>query len=311
MVFVKQQEVLTLKKIETPALYFYGLHVLLFVSLVGVTLWFTGREVAFNQLFQQENKIITVGHRGASGYAPECTLASYSLAVKLQADYIEIDLQMTKDGEIIAMHDEKVNRTTNGSGWIKNMTLAEIKALDAGSWFNDKHQIYARDEYVDEKVPTLREIFETFGKDTHYMLETKSPEENPGLEEKMWALVEEFGLRNQIAIQSFSKDSLKKIRSWDPEVILFQLLWYNRAAHISNSLLTEIKGYANGIGANFLRINENYVHKVRNEGLLLYAYSVNYQVNMDKAMKWEVDGVHTDYPDRFMEVLEEFYTFQE
>jgi glycerophosphoryl diester phosphodiesterase len=300
-----------LKKIETPAIYFYGLHVLLLVSLVGVTLWFTGREVAFNQLFQQENKIISVGHRGASGYAPECTLASYSLAVKLQADYIEIDLQMTKDGEIIAMHDEKVNRTTNGSGWIKNMTLDEIKALDAGSWFNDKHQNYARDEYVDEKVPTLREIFETFGKDTHYMLETKSPEENPGLEEKMWALVEEFGLRNQIAIQSFSKDSLKKIRSWDPEVILFQLLWYNRAAHISNSLLTEIKGYANGIGANFLRINENYVHKVRNEGLLLYAYSVNYQVNMDKAMKWGVDGVHTDYPDRFKEVIEEFYTFQE
>lgn len=294
-----------MKKMEMPSLYFYGIHVLLIVSLVGVMLWFTGNEVAF-KLFPQGKKVITVGHRGASGYAPECTLASYRMGIRMNTDYIEIDLQMTKDSEIIAMHDETVNRTTNGRGWIKNMTLAEIKELDAGSWFNDKHPIYARDEYVNEKVPTLREIFESFGKETRYMLETKTPEDNPGLEEKMWMLIEEFGLRDHVAIQSFSQESLKKIRSWDQEVILFQLLWYSRAAHISDSSLTEIKGYANGISANFLRINENFVNKVRNAGLLMYPYTVNYQVNMDKVMKWGVDGVHTDYPDRFTEVnLEE------
>ncbi|WP_239616720.1 glycerophosphodiester phosphodiesterase [Cohnella mopanensis] len=294
-----------LKPMEIPRLYFYAMHFFLLLSLTGVVLWLTGNEAPLNKVLSKESEIMTVAHRGASGYAPESTLSSYRMGLRMNADYIEIDLQLTKDGEIIALHDETVNRTTNGSGWVKNMTLAEIKALDAGTWFNVKHQIYARQEYANEKIPTLREIFEAFGKDAHYMLETKSPAENPGLEEKMWALVEEFDLVDHVAVQSFSKESLQKIRAWNKDIVLFQLLWYNRPASISESFLAEIGGYANGVGANFLRINENYVHKVKEAGLLMYVYTVNYQVNMDKALRWGVDGVHTDYPDRFKEVIEE------
>ncbi|QJD83151.1 glycerophosphodiester phosphodiesterase [Cohnella herbarum] len=294
-----------LKPMEVPRLYFYAMNVLLLFSVVGLILWVADNEDVLDHVFSKEEKIVTVAHRGASGYAPESTLASYRLGIRMNADYIEIDLQETLDGELIAMHDETVNRTTNGSGRVKSLSLDEIKSLDAGSWFNEKHQIYAREEYVNEKVPTLREIFEAFGKDTRYMLEVKSPEENPGLEEKMWALVTEFDLADHIAVQSFSKESLLKIREWDTDVPLFQLLWYSRPAYISDTRLQEISGYANGIGVNFLRINESFVHKVKNAGLLMYPYTVNYQLNMDKALKWGVDGVHTDYPDRFKEVIEE------
>jgi len=295
-----------LKKVEVPKYYFYTLHLFLLVSLIALIIWFTGSDISLHALFNKDVKIATVAHRGASGYAPESTLASYRMGIRMKADYIELDLQLTKDGELIVMHDETVNRTTNGKGYVNQMTLAELKSLDAGSWFNDKHQIYAREEYVNEKVPTLREIFDEFGKSTRYMLETKSPADNPGLEEKMWALVEEYGLADNIAVQSFSKESLKKIREWDKKVPLFQLLWYNRPASISHTFLTEISSYATGIGANFLQIDENYVHKVKNAGLLIYPYTVNYQLNMDTALKWGVDGVHTDYPDRFNEVIEEF-----
>ncbi|QMV39969.1 glycerophosphodiester phosphodiesterase [Cohnella cholangitidis] len=294
-----------LKPMEIPRLYFYVMHVFLLLSIAGFIIWLTGNDSSLRRAFSSESKIATVAHRGASGYAPESTLAAYRLGIRMKADYIEIDLQETKDGELIALHDETVNRTTNGSGRVKNMTLAEIKALDAGSWFNEKHEIYAREEYVNEKIPTLREIFEAFGKGTNYMLETKSPDENPGMEEKMWALVEEFDLIDHVAVQSFSQESLIKIREWNKDIPLFQLLWYNRPAYISDAFLAEIGSYANGVGANFLRIDESYVHKVKNAGLLMYPYTVNYQVNMDKALRWGVDGVHTDYPDRFKEVIEE------
>jgi len=86
-----------------------------------------------------DNKTLNVAHRGASGYAPEHTLLSYELGESMKGDYIEIDLQMTKDGELIAMHDETLDRTTNGTGLVKDYTLEEIKQLDAGSWFNEKY----------------------------------------------------------------------------------------------------------------------------------------------------------------------------
>ncbi len=102
------------------------------------------------------NKILNVAHRGASGNAPEHTLLAYKLGQQMKGDYIEIDLQMTKDGELIAMHDETLERTTNGTGHVKDFTLAEIKQLDAGSWFNEKYPEYAKPEYFGLKVPTFR-----------------------------------------------------------------------------------------------------------------------------------------------------------
>ncbi|MFC5530214.1 glycerophosphodiester phosphodiesterase [Cohnella yongneupensis] len=248
----------------------------------------------------------TIGHRGASGYAPESTLAAYWLGVGMNVDYLELDLQMTKDGEIVVMHDPTVNRTTNGKGAIRRMTLAEIKALDAGSWFNEKYPMFAREEFKYEKVPTLREVFEQIGDRTMYMLETKSPDDNPGLEEKMWALVQEFKLTDRIAVQSFSKKSLRKIREWNSDVKLFQLLWYNHPSTISREKINDIKRYANGIGPNFGKIDEAYVRKVKKAGLLIYPYTVNFHGNMEKAMRWGVDGIHTDYPERFREVVERY-----
>ena len=117
--------------------------------------------------------IENVSHRGASGYAPEHTITSYQMGEKMHGDYIEIDLQMTKDGQLIAMHDEKVDRTTDGTGSVKEYTLNEIKELDAGSWFNEKYPESAKGEYVGLQVPTLEEIFQKFGKNASYYIETK------------------------------------------------------------------------------------------------------------------------------------------
>src|SRR5690625_6303166 len=106
------------------------------------------------------NRILNVAHRGASGHAPEHTLPAYQLGEQMHADYIEIDLQMTKDGVLIAMHDETVDRTTNGTGAVKDFTLAEIKQLDAGSWFNTMYPDQAEQANVEIEVPYLVEVFD-------------------------------------------------------------------------------------------------------------------------------------------------------
>jgi glycerophosphoryl diester phosphodiesterase len=290
-----------LKKAEAPRSYLFVIHALPFILLMALIVGRTEKETAFNRSIRTGT---IIAHRGASGYAPENTLSSYRAGVLMNADYVEIDVQMSKDGELIAMHDKTVNRTTNGTGFVNRKTLSELKALDAGSWFNHKHPNDAHNEYINQKVPTLREVFETFGKTTRYMLETKWPDENPGLEEKTWALVEEFGLIDRVAIQSFSKESLLKFRQWNRNITLFQLLWYSKSASISDSKLEEISGYANGVGANFYRINEKYIHKVKRAGLLFYPYTINRHVHMEKALKWGADGIYTDNPDRFVNAAE-------
>ncbi len=121
------------------------------------------------------NKILNIAHRGASGHAPEHTLSAYELGQRMKGDYIEIDLQMTKDGRLIAMHDETLDRTTNGTGPVKDHTLKEIKKLDAGSWFNKKYPESAKDEYAGLKVPTLEEVIQKFGRNAAIILKQNRP----------------------------------------------------------------------------------------------------------------------------------------
>jgi glycerophosphoryl diester phosphodiesterase len=265
-----------------------------------------------SSLPSSEVKIMNVSHRGASGYAPEHTITAYKMGEQMKGNYIEIDLQMTKDGELIAMHDETVDRTTNGTGLVKNMTLEEIKQLDAGTWFNERYPQYAKKEYEGLQVPTLEEVFQTFGRGADYYIETKSPEVYPGMEEKLLELLEEYkltgvnGRSSHVIIQSFSRESLLKIHDMDPKIPLVQLLWYDSAATITDSELESIKQYAIGVGPNFGQIDEEYVKAVRAEGLLMHPYTINDKVQMRKALDWGVTGVFTNFPDLFDEVLKEY-----
>ncbi|MFC3884889.1 glycerophosphodiester phosphodiesterase [Bacillus songklensis] len=271
-----------------------------------------GTTSAQPELSSPETKIITAAHRGASGYAPEHTLLSYEMGEKMKGDYIEVDLQMTKDGELIAMHDETVDRTTNGTGLVKDMTLEEIKKLDAGSWFNERYPQYAKPEYAGLQVPTLEEIFKKFGRGAQYYIETKSPGVYPGMEEKLLELLEKYkltgenGCSSHVLIQSFSPESLKKVHEMNPSLPLVQLLWYDAPASISDVELEDIKQYAIGVGPNFAKIDQAYVQKVRDHHLLIHPYTINEKEEMRKALEWGVTGVFTNFPDRFNEVIQEY-----
>ncbi|KEK23430.1 glycerophosphodiester phosphodiesterase [Bacillus gaemokensis] len=259
------------------------------------------------------DKVLTIAHRGASAYAPEHTIPAYKLGQQLKGDYIEIDLQMTKDGHLIAMHDETLNRTTNGSGRIKDHTLEEIKSLDASSFFNKKHPNLAKSEFKDVKVPTLEEIIEMFGRDARYYIETKSPKDYPGMEEKLLEVLSRYQLsdptlvKEKIIIQSFSKESLKKIYSLNSNIPLVQLLTYKKAKRVTNAELEDYKSYCIGLGMNYAAVDATFVQKVHNQGLEVHPFTVDKTEDMKKLIEWGVNGMFTNYPDRLQRVISTFY----
>ena len=228
----------------------------------------------------------------------------------MKGDYIEIDVQMTKDGDLIVMHDETVDRTTNGTGRVKDLTLEEIKALAAGSWFNEAYPEYAKPEYVGLKVPTLEEVFKKFRKGSKYYIETKSPHFYPGVEEKLVEMLDRYGLthkeslkKRQVIIQSFSRESLLKVRRLNPDIPLVQLYDAQASANITDEELREVKKYAIGIGPNYQRIDRDVVKRVHKYGLEINPYTVNSKEDMRRLIDWGVDGIITNHPDWLHQVL--------
>ena len=150
-------------------------------------------------------------HRGASGYAPENTLEAFELAAKMGADGVELDVQMTKDGEIVVAHDEGLSRVSNGFGLIHDMTLAQLKKL----YFNKTHPEYAR-----ATIPTLREVYELL-KPTGLRVNTELKNLRPiydDFEEKCVKIAYETGMTDRVMYSSFNYKSLARIKQLDPSI---------------------------------------------------------------------------------------------
>lgn len=288
------KKVIEMKRKNT--IFFIGFFILVFVLVAA----FLNQEDT-NKLNQ--NEFLIIGHRGASGYAPEHTMESYRLAKDMGADYLEIDLQETKDGVLVAMHDNNVDRTTNKTGLVKEYTISDLKKLDAGSWFNEENPSKAKQQYKGLEVPALEEIFNEFGNQENYYIEIKSPEENKGIEKKLIALLEKYHLigdhssNGKVIIQSFSKESLKKISKEYEDIPLIQLFSYENSATITKQELEEVKQYAIGIGINYSQLNEEYGKRVLEADLLLHPYTVNSKEEVTNAREKGATGVFTDYID--------------
>ena len=257
--------------------------------------------------------VLAIGHRGASGYAPEHTIASYDLALELGADYLEQDLQLTKDGVLVALHDPTLDRTARGPaencrGLVIEKTLAQIKTCDVGSWFNAAFPQYARAEYVGLRIPTLKDIFQRYRHRTNYYIETKNPEDAPGMEEKLLQLLDQYQLRgnavrrNQVLIQSFSDASLRKIHGLDPELPLIQLFTNLGSANI-RALLDQVKIYAVGIGPSKASVDAALVDAAHARCLDVHPYTVNETSEMAALIAIGVDGMFTNFLDRLNALL--------
>jgi glycerophosphoryl diester phosphodiesterase len=260
-----------------------------------------------------DGPVLNIGHRGASAYAPEHTLASYDLALEQGADYVEIDLQMTADGVLVAMHDKTLNRTADAPegvperycrGLVSKKTLEQIKMCDVGSWFGA--------EYAGQQIPTLEEIFQRYGTSVNYYIETKNPDAAPGMEEELVRLLEKYGLIPaegpaetdswQVLIQSFSAESLMKIHELEPKLPLIQLYWAGTSKSIQRDL-DAVSEYAVGIGPYKKDVDAALVEAAHEHCLAVHPYTVNTVEEMEALIALGVDGMFTNNPDLLDEVL--------
>lgn len=244
-------------------------------------------------------QFLSIAHRGASGHAPEHTIAAYDRALELKADFIEQDLQLTKDGVLVALHDPTLDRTARGdaancTGRVIEKTLAQIKTCDVGVWFNEAHPQYARSEYVGLRIPTLDEVFQRYGRRTRYYIETKNPDDAPGMEEKLLALLATHRLdsASRVLIQSFSAASLRKIHALAPSLPLVQLLGGDRPDFAA------IKTYAIGVGPSKGAVDSAYVADAHAQCLVVHPYTVNDAREMSSLIALGVDGMFTNFLDR-------------
>jgi glycerophosphoryl diester phosphodiesterase len=262
-----------------------------------------------------DGPVLNIGHRGASAYAPEHTFAAYDLALDQGADYIEIDLQMTADGVLVALHDKTLNRTADAPegvperycrGLVSKKTLEQIKMCDAGSWFGPEYA--GLEEPL--RIPTLEEIFQRYGTSVNYYIETKNPDAAPGMEEELLRLLGEYGLipdpteppNWQVLIQSFSAESLMKIHELEPSLPLIQLYWAGTSKSIQRDL-DAVSEYAVGIGPYKKDVDAALVEAAHEHCLAVHPYTVNTVEEMEALIALGVDGMFTNNPDLLDVVL--------
>jgi glycerophosphoryl diester phosphodiesterase len=237
--------------------------------------------------------VAIIAHRGASGHAPEHTFAAYDRAVAMGADYLEQDLHVTADGHLVVLHDDTLDRTTDGSGRVEEHTLADVRALDAGAWFAP--------EFAGERVPTLDAVLARYGHGQRYYIETKAPD----IEERLVALLDRHGLldagRWQVLIQSFEPTHLRRIRELEPRLPLIQLVGLRDPSLLDH--LDEISAYAAGIGPSRALLDARILAAAHARGLAVHPYTYETDEDHAAAVALGVDGAFTNFPDRFATVL--------
>jgi glycerophosphoryl diester phosphodiesterase len=239
-----------------------------------------------------EHAIMVIGHRGAAGEAPENTLTSFQLAVEQGADAIELDIHLSKDGEIIVCHDASIERTTNGLGLIKNLTAAEIKRFDAGAWFSPR--------FSGQTIPLLTEVLDLVPEHIWINIEIKSDYQG----QTVLKLVELLRIRkrlDKIVISSFDHDCLKRLKTLEPRTkigLLYGNAISNPVAYVK-SLGVEVYS----LHPSFKLIQRMNMQQIQAAGLQIYPYTINKEKDYSSMIQSGVSGIITDFPAKLVKFL--------
>ena len=232
--------------------------------------------------------MLAIAHRGASGYAPENTLAAFRRAVSQGVTFIETDLHLTRDAHFVAIHDETLERTTNGHGPVQQLTLAETRRLDAGSWFAS--------EFIGERIPTLEEILEFARKhDVVFYLEIK-PGAFWGGEHALVSALRSSAEIARVVVISFEPAILASLRSIEPTLMTGLLF----DGHITKPFEKAAEIGARQIAIRGDLVTPNFLQEARSRDLQVICWTVNSPAHMRLLMSAGVDGIMSDYPDRLL-----------
>ena len=232
-------------------------------------------------------------HRGSSGTHPENTLASFREAAKLAVHGVEFDVHMTKDDQLVVIHDERIDRTSNGTGFIKDMTFEELRQFDYGSWFSS--------DYRREVIPTLEEVLEVFT-NTHHKINIELKSDvfpYDGMVEKVISLVMSLELQSRVILSSFDHEAIRLVKKLAPDI--------ETGALFMESLVTPHE-YLKSIPADALHVFmpaaiRSGARNAMDNGLAVRAFTVNVEMYADLLKLNGVSAIFTDYPQKMFDYL--------
>lgn len=240
-----------------------------------------------------QSRTLVFGHRGASGYAPMNTLPAFELAADMGADGIELDVWLSRDDELVILHDATVDHTTDGTGYIYDKTLAELKALSASYKFADA--------YPDAKIPTLDEVFDTVGHRLLINVEIKADVNmRSGTEQAVADCIARHGLEARVIISSFSAQVLQTFRAVKPDVPI-GFLFDAETPSMEWELLSGLPHEA--LHPHYPLIEPLFMERAKAGGYRVNVWTVNDLARAIALAHLGVDAVIGDYPDRLLSVL--------
>ena len=234
-----------------------------------------------------------IAHRGASGHAPENTLAAFERAVQLGAGFIETDLHLTRDAQFVAIHDATLERTTNGRGAVRDFTLRELRRLDAGKWFDR--------DYMGQRIPTLDEILEFARKnDVIFYLEVKY-DAAWGMHHSLMAALQKVENAARTIVISFDQTTLAALRRVDASIMMGLLADESGKDYVKDAL---------ELGARQLcpqasLVTQELVERAHGADLQVATWTVDDAKEMRRLIAAGVDGIMTNFPDRLRAVIED------
>ncbi len=235
------------------------------------------------------DRFFCCAHRGASGHAPENTLAAFRLAMEMGAEMCELDVQQTADDRLVVMHDDTLERTTNGIGNLWEMTLAELQKYDAGSWFGAR--------FAGEKMPAFEEVVALVRGKMQLNIEVKMHGHERNIESLLVGAIRREKLENECVVTSFDWKAVERIKTLAPDLKVGCIFgWKQFSAEVFETPVDLLSAHYSLIDAAFLA-------RARAAGKKVHVWTVNYKWLMRRLLKLGVDGIITNYPERLREVM--------
>jgi glycerophosphoryl diester phosphodiesterase len=283
---------------------------LLLGALAGVLAGlFLGRRGAqYSLALKPKGWPINIAHRGGAGIAPENTLEGFREGLRVGAGVLELDVHTTADGHVVVIHDPAVDRTTDGTGEVREMTLAEIKRLDAGYHFTrDEGGTFPfRGEGI--RIPTLEEVYDEF---TEVPINVEIKGERPGIEEAVWRIIEEAGAEDRTLVVSEATPTIRRFRevsggrvataSSSAEMISFYLLGRLGLSRSARPRYQALQGPETYRGLRI--VTPGFIRAAHELGLRIDVWTIDSEADMRRLLGYGVDGIMTDRPDVLAKLL--------
>jgi glycerophosphoryl diester phosphodiesterase len=305
-----------LRKILKGVAIFLGTVLLIAVLVFGIAVWLS-EPIPEHPFFSHvaDDRVLVLAHQGGDGEWPSNTLFAFQNAAELGVDMLEMDVHMSSDGEIVVIHDDTVDRTTDGTGEVSAMSLAELQALDAGyDWPTvEGHPDLGTDTHPyrgqEIRIPTLKEIFLAF---PDYPMSIEIKQNSPSMAEPLCALIREYEREEWVIIASFRETAMLEFRAACPEIATMAIqpevtMYYAlNTAMLSAAWQPATHAFAVPEYFGDLHVlTESFVANTKQHNVRVYPWTINTAEDMQKMIDLGVDGLITDYPTLAMELTRE------